>query len=72
MSKQEKILAAVMKALKISDPELVDQPTDTGYQKGTIYVDGGCDFREIYNHRETGQEVEVFWSHVGQEATAVE
>lgn len=71
MSKRDKIFAVVMAALEVDDPELVDQPTDTGFQKGTVYAEGGYDFRELWYHRETGQEVEVFWSHVNQEAKAI-
>lgn len=42
----------------------------SGYQKGTEYTNGGFDYREVYSDPE-GNEIEIFYSHVGDEFKAV-
>lgn len=59
MSEVEKAAMSFLQA----DVECVSQ------ESGTRYCDGGLDTRTIFRDEE-GNECEVFWSHVGQEAQA--
>lgn len=62
-----------MTAQELASEKLNCQPEMlqvSGYQKGTEYVDGGFDYREVYSDPDKN-EIEIFYSHVAQEFKAI-